>query len=182
MTTYSDIIARLENATGPDRELDVLIYVMCGLGKIKNRRERHFMLERADGQRTLHVSVNDGMGPYQPYDQEDVSGMVGWNAFTVPPYTASLDAAIALVERMLPGWGWRVATCCVSDDAYVFPDFNSPEHGQDLLDRLPVCPDGENEWSNFTDVDQRPPGRPAIALLTALFIALEELERIGQKP
>lgn len=136
MTTFSDIIARLENATGPDRDLDRLIAKETGAFEIIEAKN----------------------------------------------YTASLDAAIALVERILPGWGWRVATCCVSDDAYVFPDFNSPERGQDLLDRLPVCPDGENEWSNFTDVDQRPPGRPAIALLTALFIALEELDRIGQKP
>lgn len=26
-----------------------------------------------------------------------------------PPYTASLDAALALVERALPGWHWEVS-------------------------------------------------------------------------
>lgn len=28
--------------------------------------------------------------------------------FTLPPYTASVDAALALVERMLPGWAYNL--------------------------------------------------------------------------
>lgn len=175
MATYSDIIARLENATGPDRWLDADIDAFLRIGSEKMLGDDYKWAWKNFPLWKSHPFVAGMCGLSQ---SNGSLGMI-WDS---RPFTASLDEAIALVKRMLPGWGWRVATCCVSDDAYVFPDFNSPERGQDLLDRLPVCPDGENEWSNFTDVDQRPPGRPAIALLTAMFIALEEIERIGEKP
>lgn len=96
----------------------------------------------------------------------------------VPPnYTASIDTAAGLVGKMLPGWGWRVATCCVSDDAFVFADFNSQEHGKRLLATIPNYID-DQEWSDYTDIDQRPPGRVAIALLRSTFKALSAIERL----
>lgn len=87
----------------------------------------------------------------------------------VPAYTASLDAAIALVKRVLPGWGYRVATCCVSDDAWVFSDFNCPVHGERLKREF----DESVDWVEITDVDLRPSGREPIALLIALLKAKE---------
>jgi hypothetical protein len=56
-TDLTELIERLEKATGPDRELD--------------------------------AAIRDAL--YSP------SARVGW-----PPYTASLDAALALVEEKLP--------------------------------------------------------------------------------
>lgn len=87
----------------------------------------------------------------------------------------SIDAAVSLVGHLLPGWLWRVATCHVSDDAWVIPDFNDPKHSKRLLKELPQeCQRNPLEYFG-TDVDLRPPGRPAIALLIAMFRALAAL-------
>lgn len=85
----------------------------------------------------------------------------------LPPFTASIDSAIGLVRRVLPGWGWRVATCSVSDDAWVFPDFNSPVSGN----RLKASFREDLDWAGITDVDLRPSGRGAIALCIAVLKA-----------
>lgn len=86
----------------------------------------------------------------------------------------SLDAAITLVELMLPGWWWQLGKCSVSDDARLCPDFNHPVHGERLMREFgQVEGDPSVYWQDITDVDLRPAGRPAIALLIALFRALE---------
>lgn len=69
----TDLEKRLEEATGPDRELDARIYHFFGY------------IEIADPKDWL------GMTPHG----EPVS---------ISPLTASLDAALALVEERLPGW------------------------------------------------------------------------------
>jgi hypothetical protein len=90
-------------------------------------------------------------------------------------YTASLDAAVALVERVLPGWSWRVATCHVSDDAWLIPDFNHPIHGERLMREFGKAEgDPSAYWQEATDVDLRPSGRPAIALILALLRVLSD--------
>lgn len=87
-------------------------------------------------------------------------------------YTASLDAAVALVKRVLPGWGYRVATCCVSDDAWLFPDYNDPVHGERLKREVSE----DIDWIEVTDIDLRPPGREPIALVLSLLAALQALK------
>jgi hypothetical protein len=52
--------------------------------------------------------------------------------------TASIDAAAALLRLTLPGWWWKVGTCCVSDDACIAPDYNDPEHGVRLAEEFPL--------------------------------------------
>jgi len=88
-------------------------------------------------------------------------------------YTASIDAALALTERVLPGWCWRIGTCCVSDDAWVAPDWNSPVHGARLRQEL-----GEPVYGSVfdqgVDIDRRPPGNLPLAILEALLSALIE--------
>ena len=84
-------------------------------------------------------------------------------AWTLSAANGSLDAAKALHEAVLPGWGWRVAQCHVSDDAWVMAPDDS------------LAPDGE-EWSTYTDIDQRPPGNPARAWLLAILEALIAME------
>jgi hypothetical protein len=76
----------------------------------------------------------------------------------------SLDAARAMHEAVLPGWWWKIGTCCLSDDACVSPE--GPES---------VTADGR-EWSDITDVDIRPPENPARAWLLAVLVALIEQE------
>lgn len=80
MSKYADIIRRLEEAEGPSRELNLAIF------------------------RAVHPEYDDYVegrgGLVHPDDGEDqrVLSDIRW-----PAYTASLDAAIALVERKLPG-------------------------------------------------------------------------------
>lgn len=97
----------------------------------------------------------------------------------IPAYTSSLDAIVALIEEKLPGWMWRVATCSVSDDAWVAPDFNHPELGDHYLQYLSPA-DGSDPtewWLEVTDVDRRPPGQPALALCAAFLKALGALQQ-----
>lgn len=87
-----------------------------------------------------------------------------------------LQLAANMVKENLPGWCWNVGTCCVSDDAWVAPDFNDPVHGPRLHAELdPVAFDGPFD-SGF-DVDRRPPGNVGQALLDAVGLALDALRR-----
>ena len=78
----SALIERVENATGPDRELDCLIDCF--------RHNRKFLGWTADtgivGYRYEHPTIGADLGCWR----------IG--------YTSSLDAALALVEEILPGW------------------------------------------------------------------------------
>jgi hypothetical protein len=81
MADYSDLIARLEKAEGPDREIDVDILIAFGW----SRDGRHMgepRWVRPNGQQTA------------------------FNALFGPVYhlTSSLDEVIRLVSRELPGW------------------------------------------------------------------------------
>ena len=110
----AEIIERLEKAEGFDRDIDADIYI-----------EFNIPAER--------VGRLDRLG-----------GCVGWwpkdapyeSAVDVPRYTASLDAAIALVERTLPGWrfaierranGMTLAWLTEEDDAPCIPAMHSKD-------------------------------------------------------
>ena len=75
MSKYEDIINHLEKAEGPSHEIDAIIVSMDGF-QIKRERNRAWRYGDRNTQK--------------------------W--YNIPSYTASLDAAVALVERMLPGW------------------------------------------------------------------------------
>lgn len=100
-------------------------------------------------------------------EQIDSDGRrLGWGPY---PYTSKIDAARGLLDRVLPGWSYRVARCAVSDDAWVIPDFNCPVHGERLRAELRQ----DIDWSDLTDVDLRPSGREATALCISILKALE---------
>lgn len=90
---------------------------------------------------------------------------------SVPFYTQGQDEAVLLIKTVLPGWWWSCGSCCVSDDARIAPDFNCPVHGERLKREFFPLEAGSELDAGF-DVDRRPPGNVAIALLTALFMAL----------
>jgi hypothetical protein len=86
------------------------------------------------------------------------------------------SAVIALIETVLPGWAWKIGTCSVSDDAWLVPDFNCPVHGERLraeFDYPDNVPAG-SIWDSGVDIDRRPAGNTALALLEALLAAWEQ--------
>lgn len=88
----------------------------------------------------------------------------------IPQYTASVDAALALVSDQLPGWIWRLCTCSVSDDAWVCPDFNHPVYGEEFQARFNTAFDGRDPAEvimEATDVARHPSGFVALALIEA---------------
>lgn len=144
MSALAELIARVEGLKGPDREVDAHVAVAIYGG----------------------ARIDDG-GKYPGWWFTDLT-----EHLKAPRYTASIDAVVALIERELPGWWWKCGTCCVSDDACIAPDFNSPKHGERLKAQFfPLVPGSELD-AGF-DVDRRPPGNVAIALLEAFLRALE---------
>lgn len=107
-----------------------------------------------------------------------------WRLMLDPSYpvkylsiTTSIDAARKLFFLAFPGWLYRVMECSVSDDAWVTPDFNHPVHGHDLQKRFPDAMKDPVEWFG-TDVDLRPPGRPATAFCISMLIAKQKIAEI----
>lgn len=86
MKELGELIARIEGLTGPDREADCEIAWVTEWdtqGSHGGLWRDAYPSWRGDEWRTNRAANNWG----------------------VPAYTASLDAAVALCERVLPGWG-----------------------------------------------------------------------------
>lgn len=136
MTKYTDIIERLQNATGPDREIDTSIWMLVTKGATRR-----------------HQRVSSATYAWKPYvidETRDAQGVI----IVVPSYTASIDAAIALVERMLSGKVWYVRG--KSDGTFFCQLYTSEsQRGNDPKANAPSAP---------------------LAILVALFRALEAQE------
>lgn len=89
------LLERVRNATGPDRGLDGL------LARDVEGWIPHFALEGED------IIDWPWMGGHWhlPGDP-DADDCQQAPSDEPPAYTASIDAALALVERVLPGWQW----------------------------------------------------------------------------
>lgn len=89
MTALAELLQRLETAAEGGRELDAAIFKALG-GPLPDE----FMGVKVDLQwqpdGNATIAVGDMQVRYEP-----------------PTYTTSLDDALALVERVLPGWFWR---------------------------------------------------------------------------
>jgi hypothetical protein len=177
----STLIRLLEKCEGPDSNLDAEIAVQLDIrpqwltgavGELWFCKEEHAVLWRDERMRR-------GRG-----------NPTAWNTLysgenKIPSFTGSVDVAIALCERVLPGWGYCLGTCWVSDDARVFPDYNSPTHGQQLKERFAVKVGAEPEkwaeeveWVDFTDIALSPPRGLAIALCLSILIAVRKIEEL----
>jgi hypothetical protein len=126
MSKHADIIKRLEAATGLDRDLDRDIGLLIGGWRLE---------EYATPNPTMMLVVGEDVYPDHP-------------GSLYPSFTESIDAALGLVERMLPGWGVKVDTC-----------------GQAVL-----YAGGKSDWY-LADASS-----PPFAILIALFRALEAQE------
>lgn len=132
--TRSEILRRLEKATGPSVDLDADIYEVLGHA-VKRRPERVVGAYRSHYTRSW------------VYQDRQTNRWIAMDRLS-----ASLDASIALVEKMLPGWGWNV-------------------HSQN----------GEHDATTWTPNKTAAPSHyqvagptPAIAILIALFRSLPE--------
>lgn len=93
--TPSDIISRLEKATGPYRELNRQIAKHFGWFRVEPRFSRN----KNGG----WIAPEDFTGTYAD-GSPILDGLHGTTIHgDVPNFTASLDATIALVEKVLPG-------------------------------------------------------------------------------
>lgn len=101
------LLAKVEAATGPDREIDCLIWKIA-------EPERTIMFDagKAFGRGPKHSATYGKLSDFPLKNWDD------WEAVArhieAPTLTASIDAALALLERMLPengkveqliGWG-----------------------------------------------------------------------------
>jgi hypothetical protein len=93
----------------------------------------------------------------------------------VPAYTRSMDAIVGLVEEQMPGWIWRLCKCSVSDDAWLMPDMNDPEHGARFQRIWPDCRDPLEDGPGL-DASFAPSGRPALALCAVFLEVVEGLK------
>ena len=135
-------------------------------------------MTRRDSLRALYEAVKAGEATDAHFEAVWTANDIGqWrlNFWANNAYRNDMNAALALHNAVLPGWGWSAGSCSVSDDAMVFPDFNCPIHGDRLRAELPILVNGR-EWPEVTDIDQRPPGNPARAWLLAILTAMIEQE------
>jgi hypothetical protein len=134
MQDLKELIARVEGASGPDRGLDV------------------YVAQAVDKPTTL---LNG-----QTFDQavagfpNDLDGIA--RHWPVLAYTASLDAAISLLERVLPGATWAV-------------------FGADAAFDMPLCEASVADAESFDSTKALAP-TPALALVLAILKALDARE------
>lgn len=94
----ANLIERLEKATGPDRKLDALIAIHVALWSYEKRKGDRNEYWRDPADISRHSS-------YQPRRE-------------LLRYTASIDAALGLVERCLTGWKLHSLQHHRGDDAW----------------------------------------------------------------
>ena len=87
MTDLSSLISRVEKATGPSRDLDGDIEEATG--GCAHRETEYYCIEDGNDVDSGFTCKRCGIDLY------------GQRA---PAYTSSVDAAISLAERVLPGW------------------------------------------------------------------------------
>lgn len=155
MTTIAELIGRLERATGPDRWIDAHIHGV------------HFNQE---------ISVNEGgmvltdhcvLGWIDP-GKENINFNPSGIGERMLRYTASIDAAIALAERVLPG-----CDICTQDIPPELRREDEPRHIAEIMVDLqwksyePGAPD-EPEYETYASGKSN---SRAVAILIAILKA-----------
>lgn len=181
---------RIRQCKGADRELDWEIgYHVAGLGVAKERRlfaemgARCFTAKDRYGITPYGKARGDLVRPAKRGSREPFEHIMACDGpsplLRSPNYTTDPDglgACVGLMREVLPGWCWRIGTCCVSDDAWVAPDWNSPVHGTRFREQY-----GEPVYGTVfdqgVDIDRRPVGNVCLAFLEAILSAkIAELE------
>ena len=146
----TDLITRLSKLDAPDREVDALIaaelepHIFDAPGFTPVRPVPSFRI----GSEGNTIRFEDG-------------GIMCLSYFH--RYTASVDAVIALAARVLPGWGWEIA----SNTNHIKNCLN-PEYGKPIGKHPHWAVVANQSSRKFVDG-----ATPAIALLIALLRAKE---------
>jgi hypothetical protein len=153
--SLNDLLARVEAATGPDREIDASIYnAMVDDGGRRAFRVSNWSRGRAPMLGRYHDGWLTGKSEDDIYADDLVR------------FTASIDAALALVERVLPGWGADVG----------YPARMGEHHGQPWADVWASREDERYRWDRSlgrpTPRHSNAPTVP-LAILAALLKALQ---------
>ena len=152
MGDLAGLIERVEKLTGPDREVDAEIDAALLGG-----RASHTFTEDCGGAK-LRKSYGPGTVFLNPDPNDNGGHVLISHHRKAAVYTASLDAAIALVERCLPGWSGDVDIGHpIADSGKVGARLFPPEPG----------------WKNYAGESKN----SAIALLLALLRAMQKEER-----
>jgi hypothetical protein len=88
MTISQELVERVRGLTGPDREVDALIAALADGRTVRENMHPEF------GRQLL---ARNSRPPHDEY-------WLDHPARVNPPVTASIDAALALAESVLPGW------------------------------------------------------------------------------
>jgi len=126
-----ELLEKIEAATGPDREIDTAIWLQMTPGAT---RSQWSYIHKASGRECFVDETRDETR----------------RLITTPAYTASIDAAVGLVERMLPGRDVNLEIGNVGPDrvtdAYIsgadgyFEEPKTPDaHGYGLTPALALC-------------------------------------------
>ena len=130
----ANLLSRLQGLTAPSREVDAHVHALAIGGRV------HFI---DDGDAVIERPI-DGMW---------IRGIYPLKGKTIPRYTVSLDATVALCERVLPGWAKGFDGGPKTCIAFVDPhDYDDRMFGARYTACAPT---------------------PAIALLIAILTALE---------
>lgn len=130
MSDLEGLLERVKVATAPDRELDVR-FGMFESGLAMNE--------------DVLAQIGVPHTGWTPSEDE-------W-----PRYTASIDAALALVEKTLPGWCYAIQSVVL---------------GKDTLNHIPWCGLASGYWSGVFDEHEGRGATLPLAILAALLTAL----------
>lgn len=97
MTKHSELIARLKALAGPDREVDARI--KCALFA---PAESYVEQSSFNGEWCIYDGEYGGRPCLFQFPRD-------LQNFRLARLTGSIDAAVALCERVLPGWIWQVS-------------------------------------------------------------------------
>lgn len=146
MSRLSELRERVESASGGDRELDADLFWM-----LDHERAQRWFSHGATGrpkQYPISLPIPPGLGR---------ASVVA----SAPKYTASIDVALALVERMLPDAWWLINSGIKA---------HRQQGGYAYSCRL-----GIKDWEDFEGHGKTAP----LAILEALLRALEQKEQDG---
>ncbi len=151
MQKLEELIAALENATGPSLQLDGMIWCAAN----------NFEFVMWDGAGCVYRD---------PCSPKWDNGIKHAHASTVRPYSASIDAAVALLGRVKPGWFWRGGN--VPAGKYERGEY---QHGWDHISRTDAsnC-DRDDEFTGWA-------ATPELALLIAILRAKLSQENTNVK-